>query len=482
MNKIILIFLCFNTQAFAKPIGLKELGQAFLKNNYDIRIEQTKLGIKEGQVTQAKGKFDFNLSYSFSYSDNNTPSSSTLDGSGSAASVESGSQSHSLTLSKDFQTGTTLSIPMSFSKDRSASSYSIFPISHSTSLALSLDQKITGLFGSGYFSKDLDKSSMQAEIEKFKTDEKVAKTFLKFVENYFDVIKSQKNLKIMQLSTENDQKNLDFLEQKFKYGKSSKVELLEAKANLAKTKQRLFNEQMNLFKKSHELKLMAYGEIDKEVEHQFDETLFKPFELLLEKNEEALFSSSLENRPETQKFSQELELAQKAFAHAKVDSFPDVEIGYDMTSKGLADTLEQSSENTLDQKYLTHQYSMTVNFPIMGYAKRGSHKINELKVEQARLKLDQYRYDVRLELRTLLKELKGQKEVIKAMKVSVEAQEEKLKFFQKRFKLGKITIFDLNKILIQREKNVLEYNDSQFKYYKLFSKFLKGQGQLLSVL
>jgi outer membrane protein TolC len=463
-------------------LNLKRLTKEIFINNSDLKIEKYKVFEKSSLALKEMGEFDWTMTYSLTYSDNDTPSSSSLDGGGTASSVQSGSQAHSLSFSKTFFSGTKIETPLTFSRDTSTSSFTSFPVSKNTSAGITITQPLLRLLNRGYFYRKYQEAKDKFEMSKSDEKKKMAKTLIKTIEQYFEVIKLQQDQKLHLFIKENDQRNLEFLQAKKRLGKSSRVELLGAESSLAKSDEKLINTEIKLFKKRNELAQKVFGSLDQKYTLSFNQDEFEPLKKNLQMDLDKVYKKAYKRRPEGRKFEKDVALHLRKLNYSKTDMLPELEMSHALTSKGLAADTGTSKDQVLDGKFLTYKGTLSLEAPLLRYAKKGNLGINKSKLMQAKLKLKNYKLDLRLEIESGLKELLGQEKISKALSLSSKAQEEKFEYYQKRFKLGQISIFDFTKVQQDMQRAKIEYHEAQNKYYKLFIKALNQQGEIQSLL
>ena len=179
---IILIFnglLLLNGEIEAKTITIREAAVLAVKNNFDMKIEQSSVEQNGGAYTKSLGEFDFTLDLSTSIVDSESPSSSSLDGVSPATAIVSKSKTYEASLSKKFKFGTELSLPYSYTIEESNSSYSLIPETHETSFGFTITQPVLLTFFPSYFTKDIKKSQIEWDMAKDKYGQKMQETIMK---------------------------------------------------------------------------------------------------------------------------------------------------------------------------------------------------------------------------------------------------------------------------------------------------------------
>lgn len=481
-NVFILMWIYCLSTAYGevKELNIQILTQQSLANNFDINIQKSKLLEKEALLLKAKGQFDYNLNFDLNYIDSNTPSSSTLDGGGVAATVESLSFEKSMTLSKSLGlTGTELSLPMSVNRQETTSATSIFPVYDQTSFGLSVTQPLIRLFTKDYFLKSVIEADYDQQIENEKMRKEHADTLFKIIETYFDVLKDQDNLKHLEATLANDEQNLKFIRAKKKVGKSSRVEVSEATVKRNKTKERFFNTKNSLLRKLNDLKAKVFHRSDISIEFKGNDSEMSAFEGIMNLKTDEIYKTAIERRAEFKELTLEKEKATRNIKFSSVDKMPSLEVGYTLTSQGLSDSLGEAKDEGLAGDFLSHNYTLSIEQPIFRHVKKASHKINLIRLKQAELKLKNFEINLKLEIDTKLNEARSQRQIITAMETSLSAQQEKYKFFDKRFRIGAISVFEFNKVAIEKEKALIELNEARYKFNKILVELIKIRGDLI---
>lgn len=479
---LVLIIYLSPTYAEERQLNIQILTQQTLANNFDINIQKNKLLEKEALLLKAKGQFDYNLSFDLNYIDSNTPSSSILDGGGVAATVESLSFKKSMTLTKSLNTGTELRLPFSVNRQETTSATSIFPVYDETSFGLAITQPLIRLFSKDYYLKSVIEADYEKQIENEKLKKDHAETIYKNIETYFDVQKERDNLQHLEANLKNDEQNLKFIQAKSKVGKSSRIEVSEAMVKRNKTKERYFNTKNSLLRKMNDLKVKVFHQSDVKIKLINNNDEMSSYDWIMEQESDEIYQVALSNRSEYKELTLEKEKAARNIKFSDIDKMPSLEVGYTVTSQGLSDSLEEAKNESLAGDFLSHNYTLSFEQPVFRHVKKASHKINLIRFKQAELKLENFKINLKLEIDTKLNEVRSQKEIIQAMEASLAAQKEKFKFFDKRFRIGAISIFEFNKVAMEKEKALLELNESRYKFYKLLVELLKIRGDLITSL
>jgi outer membrane protein TolC len=474
----ILVSCLYSWVSYGETLDLKSLTELVLLNNYDLKIAKSKELEKAGAFVKAKGDFDFGLNYDFSYTDSDTPSSSSLDGGGAAASVKSSALSHSLTLSKTFGTGTEVRLPYIWNINQSTSSFKIFKKSHETSMAFSITQPLLRVFSKGYFTKSLDNTELDWLIEKAKSDSEIENGIKKALEKFFDAHEMYKAhaISLNGLNTAKD--NFEFVKAKRKVGSSSFIEQLDAESSYQKSIEKELKDKNKLKKTLGELGILVYGKHDVEIKLakiNIDDYIIK---IPAKHEREEIIQNAISRRQETFSKLKSLEKAKNISKQSKVDLLPTMDLDYSYTSSGLSSTRVKSDNEVFDKKFVTTKVGLTVARDIFQYAAKGSYQTNKIKAQQEQLKYDQHLQDISLEIHSVLADLESQETVVAALRASVKAEQEKVKYRLKQFKQGKLSSFELSKQQESKEKSELQLVKAEMSFLKKVFSFHHSQGGL----
>jgi len=130
----------------------------------------------------------------------------------------------------------------------------------------------------------------------------------------------------------------------------------------------------------------------------------------------------------------------------------------------LNQNFQNSHEEVSDFEYTSWKGEINIEQPLFMYAKRSSFKMAKLKLEQANLKLSQLKQDIALELQTSFKNINAHFNRVKALKLSLAAEKEKMKFSRAKYHLGKLSVFEFNQELENYEQIEVDLIKAQVSY------------------
>lgn len=463
-------------------INLVKLSSLVLENNFDIQLSQTGVKQSEGSFISSRGDFDFNINYNFTFDENDTPSSSSLDGGGTTAnSVKSTNITHTLTLSKKLDIGTEISIPYTYLLADSQSTFRIFQKSHEPNLSVSITQPLIRPFNRGYFEKDLLSSESDWQVKIFEHRDAISEALLSALEAVFDYLEAEQKLSILKSKLTTSEENFEFTSKKKKLGQASLIDLLEAKSSFMRSKESLLSQETRVQELYQEMKTQILGSKAGEVEitlGDFDLNKFDKVDPDLKK----ITDKSKYQREDSKAKDLEFQAASRDESYAKTDLLPTVDFDFEMESQGLNRSLSLANDEVTALDFVSYKVGLSVARPLFNSTARGSLLISRTKRKQAELELASHLRNVELEV------LVGQREVetglarIEALKSSFEAEKTKLEYYQKKFRAGQVSSFELNQHFEDKVNAEIEWLKARASYKKKLFSFYQAQGLLLKKL
>jgi outer membrane protein TolC len=465
---IISILSSFTLCASENPIN--SFAKNYLINHFEIKSSNLQVEESRANFKKAKGEFDLKLDYSFSYNKQNTPVSSSLDTQGNTSSVFTKTTTNSLSLSKQFSYGTKISLPYSYNIIDSDSSYRTIRKSYEPTLSFTLKQPIIRPFFNGYYLKKLASAENEYQITKDKKSFEKSEKLYSLIEKVFKYLEEEKSFSIREKSLKTAKDSFNFVRAKKKLGSASKLDLLDSQTSYLKSQERLFQQEIKLFKTRKELDSLTQLEsieIPTILEKDLLGSSFK-----CECNEEKMYQIALQNRGDYQSSQLSLELKKNLERYSTADRLPKLDLNLDYSSSSIKENLKGANSELFKREYPTYKVATSLSYNLFQYAEKGAQRASELKKEQDLIKVQQQEKDLRMEIQVSIKNYKTQKAVVESLKKSLEAENFKWEFYTKKFKQGQISSFDYAKHTENMENSELDFYKGIFKlerdYYKLF--------------
>jgi outer membrane protein TolC len=449
-----------------------------LKAHYDISLSELKTKETKSDELKKLAEFDLNLSYTFSYSDTTTPSSSTFDNNGSSLAIKTTEHIQKLELTKTFDTGTELSLPLSYNKDTTTSSSSLLPKNYSPSLGFSITQQLMGIGKKNYFDRSYQVSLLASKVAASEHKEKINKELLKTANLYYDLLQSYHVTNLYKKSQTIAANKLKFIEKKKKLGSASLIEVLDARSAYAKASEKVLNEQISYQNKFKKLNSSVHqSESIAKLSEKFGPISYELKEDKLITSE--LYQSALKNRPESIRHKEQVSMEHFKNRNTGIDLLPKAELSLDYTNNSLNADFSKAKSEVLSADFNTTKVGLSISRGLFNYASVGAKEVQELKLSQEQLKEQKYQQDLKSEVTLSINKILAQREIIKAMKTSFDAEKVKMEYYEKSLKRGRLSVFDYYKNKEQRDRAELEYIKAIIKYNKQNLALAQAQGVLV---
>ena len=457
---IVFSFLSIN-KATASPLTLRETIRQAIENNLDVKFSEYSVKEKEGNFEKTIGEFDLNMNLGWIYDEDETPSASSLNGNGKK-SLNTINKTLSLSFDKKFETGTQVRLPYSYLIANSDSTSRTIRTTHEPSFGIEISQPLLRIFSKNHFIKDFMNKGYDFEAAAKEHGQKINETIYKSIDLFYELLQERKVMYLRKHSYENSLKDLEFVQKKQQIGKASKIDLLDARSKSSKKEEVYLNTESNYYKLQKEFSNYVFSDPTRDVVLiATDIELEDPPQM---ENLNKLIEESIENRSDYKQRLAELKKATLNRHTSSFDRLPKVELDTDLTFKGLNQNFQNSHEEVSDFEYTSWKGEINIEQPLFMYAKRSSFKMAKLKLEQANLKLSQLKQDIALELQTSFKNINAHFNRVKALKLSLAAEKEKMKFSRAKYHLGKLSVFEFNQELENYEQIEVDLIKAQVSY------------------
>ncbi len=477
----LLFVFFFNIQSSDAALSLKNILNHCLENNFGIKLSAITQEEKAASLIKAYGEYDWTLKLNFKIDRKITPSSSKLDGVDQEIGLKTRDTTSSLSLQKKTLLGTKLELPFRYSISETNSSQKLFNPSYAGNLTLKATQPILKTFTPSYFWKEIDKANLDLEIAQKENKQKLIETLSKTVSIYYETLQSEENLNIKKASYKTATLNYEYVSEKTKFGKASRLDLLEAESNKEKLFEGVIKAETDLKNKKAELALQTFADSQKEIELEKDiESLIMPMEPQI--NLEETVKKALETRLEYQKNKDSLLKAELEVKTAYVDQLPQLNLDADITLNGLSGAPGTTFSQLRQREFLSWSSALTLEHPLMMYASRSASQIKNLRLEQEKIKKTQIEQDIVSEIKEAFRNLQASWQRTKALTKASEAESARYEGQSELYRLGKISNYELNKSLEDKSRSQLELLESKINYQKSVYQLSEKKGTLLEEL
>ncbi|MBF0363145.1 MAG: TolC family protein [Oligoflexia bacterium] len=456
-----------------------------LERNFDIKISNYTTKEKDGDLKKSYSEFDTNLRYNYVLDKNNVPSSSSLDGAGNTSSVITENSTHTLRVTKTLENGIKVDVPYTYKSVYSNSTYRTIQTSYEPSLGVVLTLPVIKYFNFDYASRNIKNKELELAVALKKHSEKIIDIFSSTMDLYYDYLESRKGLEIAKITLENSKENYLFAVEKSKVGRISRIDLLDAESAYKSSEDALIKKENELINKEQKLSLNIYGDIVKinlNVDQNNNINVDNNKILSPLPNEVETIESALKSRIEIIRSNESRNQAQIKYDFSRVDLYPTLDLQPEITLRGMNSSGGEANKDIKDRKYTSWKVGLTAERKWNQYAAIGANNMDKLKLEQEIIKEDQVKKDIILEVKQSLRDLASLEKRISSLKLSASAQEGKYAALNAKFKLGVVTMFDLNEAYKQKVQSSLDLLKAQIEYKKNLISYFKATGKLMDEL
>ncbi len=308
---------------------------------------------------------------------------------------------------------------------------------NSSSLSLSVSQNI---YRGGYDRNNIKASREDAQAAELNLKHLKRDIVVQVQEKYFDLLKSQKLLKVREEDLGLSQKQLDLAEALNEVGSAAKSDVLRAKAVLAQKKLNLLNAQNEVNLANADLARTLGIDLNAtfQIIDQTEQASPQPEELSFEQSRK----TALTNRLDLQASQALLSSAHADIKKARSRYKP---------ALGLSGRYTWSHNSEISDNWpnmfggvSSWSVGLDMTFTIFdGFVRETSLQQAKLSANAARKEVEQRQQDIALEVKRAALNLQTAAERIKQAEEALAAAQEDLRLGEERYRLGVATIVDL---------------------------------------
>jgi len=454
-------------------LTLKEVLKKALQEHPDIQLAELEVLSAEANRLSAEADFDFNLSLGASYSEQKTPASSTLDGVPSV--LDTRQAQGTFSLSKKMSWGTELELPISTSIDRTNSDFARLNPSTTLLAELQFSQDVLRSFTAGYFLKDLQSAQVSETTQRHDSDALIRERIIEIAGLYWAILAAHQDTQTMSEAADLSNLALRRVKRQKTAGKASTIDLLEAQADVQLSEEKAIQAQLRESELLSQLRSQLFGDRDEPLQlAEFKKPI--PPQLPPSHKLDELIQKSLVRRADFLTATTEWELSLHQLRFAQADQNPSLTFEGSMANEGFSGNIGNSLLQVSRLKNLSFSAKLLMEYPLMGYARQGALKKGEMEVKQKKIILDKVKNQIRLELQQAHLEVHHQWKRAEALELALRAEKEKFKAANARFRVGRLTPYELNRARNDRSQAYSQHVSSLVDYRKSLARFFLLSG------
>lgn len=464
--KIVLVFLLvvgMNIGVIAEDrleLSLQDAIVTALEKNLDLKIETQNRDYFWESLRSSKSIFVPTLDLEYQRRQTNRPSSGVLTG---AEVEEQGSDSLSIGLSQKVPFGGTLNVVLDNARYTTNSAFTTINPSLYSTLTLSLSQPLLKGFGVLATKKDIK----IAANEYRKNDLNLKQTLIDLVyqveEAYWNLVFAHQNLDAKKQSLLRARDLLRQNEKKVRVGAAARIDILEAKAEVASYESQLLEAEKNILTAEEGLKKILNISQEQEILHPID----SPAVQALAPDFTAFLKEALDSRPDILQARIDLESYNIKVKYARNQLLPDLNLtaSYYTTGRGgdqfifdpnysvldpdrpiigvISKDLFDALDDVISSLYKNYSIGLKFSIPLGRSQQKAQLAQARIDAKKAFLNLKKVENTIYSELKEALKELEANRKLVESNQIALELQSQKLKAEEKKLSVGMSTNYQV---------------------------------------
>lgn len=465
-------------QETRKEISLKDAIYHALKNNLDLRIQLQDAEYSKQSLRINNSIFIPALEVTGSALELNRPSEGALSGGDVIITKQ---QKLTLKLSQLTPWGGAVNLELDNTRTTSNSKWSNPDPSLGTEATLSLNQPLLKGFGLTATKKEIYVSANNLKKAKHQLREDIVNLVYQVEDAYWNLVYAYKNLDATKMALERSRDLLNQNEIKVKVGSAAPIEILSAKADVARNESNLIQAETTIQTAEENLKRILNMSSETFTVFPTDSPTIQKLDV----NFNEFLHEGLKNRPDMERAKLDLANYEIMVDYTRNQTLPDLQLSatYYTTGRGgsllkylknpLDPTFNRDTDTILDStksiwaawedvfKRLYQNYSVSLSLKIpLNFAKEKAQLAQaKINMQRAFYGLKKVESNIYSEVKSALKDLESNSKLMEADKIALELEEENLKAEEKKLSVGLSTNFNV----LQYQK---QYADAQTRHLR----------------
>ncbi len=486
-----------SAQTERKELSLQDAVVTALDNNLDLKIEIQNRDYFWESLRSSRAIFTPNLNFEYQRRETNRPSSGILSG----ADVEKqGSDTFNVGLSQQIALGGTLNVSLQNSRSTSNSAFTtINPALYST-LTLSISQPLLKNFGTLATKKDIYIATNEYRKNDLGLKQALINLVYQVEEAYWNLVYAHQNLDAKKKSLLRARDLLSQNEKKVRVGAAARIDILEAKAEVASYESQLLEAEKNILNAEEQLKKILNISQSAEILVPTDSPQVRTMSL----DFNAFLQQALENRPDILQARIELESHDIRVKYARNQTLPDLQLtaSYYTTGRGgdqfifapdsspfdlnrpvigvISKDVMDALEEVVSNLYRNYSIGLTLSIPLGLSGEKARLAQARIDLRRALLNLQNVENTIFSELKLALKEMEANRKLVESNQIALELQEQKLKAEEKKLSVGMSTNYqvlnyqrDYANAQAQALQSIINYNLTLARINRIIARTLE---------
>lgn len=416
-----------------------------LRNNFDLEIERLATEISHYDAVGSWGAFDPLLSMTGTAAQAESEPTSRLSGS------EDNDLRLNSALTLPLTTGGRLELGYDHINAETDAPFATFDISTSDVLTAALTQPLLRGAWRRYATVDQRASEILFERQMEREREVRALLLLDVYDAYWDLVSSQEELKVRELSVERGYQQLAQDQRRLDVGAGTEVDVLQSETNVAQQEELRLQAFYNLRQARDTLR----RKLAPRPEGDYEEYLAAwdwPIETLtpLPEGEDApaldwrsSLRSAIERRPELAQRRLDIESAEVGLQRAHSDRLAQLDLRLTTSSAGFDSDPADAFDKAIGWDFPSSSAALVFSLPLWNRTARNAEHAARAALRSSRLQYDRIELDLLAEVRTAVNEVDKQRESVTAAIKSRSLAQRQLEAEETRQQVGLSTTFQV---------------------------------------
>jgi len=454
----------------AELVNLKQAERFALERNLNLKASDYDARASEALVRKGYGIYDPRALAEFAEGQSRDSSNSLT-----LAEVEVETRAFGLSLGQLFPTGAELVAGFANNRSRTAGSFNI--PTYRSEASLSLTQPLMQGFGQLFTEQQILFAVQDRHIAVQELRAQAFDLLTRVRDSYYDILRYRDNLKYRETSVALAQKILEENRLRVKAGVLPPIEILEAEVGLTQRERELLDAQRAYQDALDQLAVLL--NYPQGVQVGDDELLAHE----LQANVETGFQAALSKRPDLQQRHREIEKLDVERAVNRNLLLPAVDLTALYARNGTGEEFSDSLDSMGSDDLNDWNIGLTLSYPLGNREARNELLKTELRIKGQQARLQQFREEVRNEIRAAVRLLDVNHKKIEVSRRGRELSEEKLRTLLKRKDVGLATTRDvlegeddLARAQTDQIASLADYNQSVTEYLRVSGLLLEAEG------
>jgi len=500
---IFLLIGSFFTQAEEqkKEMSLKDAIYHALKNNLDLQIQMTDAELARKTLKINKAIFIPTFEITGNALELNEPSTGFLSGSDEIDTQKR--ISLSLRLSQQLPLGGTVDFQLDNRRTSSNSKWADINPRLNSIATLTLTQPLLKGFGLTATKREIYIATNNLKITKHQFRENIINLVYQVEEAYWNLVFAYQNLEATKMAL---QRAMDLLRQneiKVKVGSAAPIEILTAKAEVARNESLLIQAEKTIQTAEENLKRILNMSKESDILIPSDKPEVKRVDI----DFNAFLLEGLNNRPDIERAKLDLTNFKIRVKYARNQLLPDLQLTaiYYTTGQGgvlfeyLKSPVEPdfnidtdfrevarrsvwgSMDDVFSNLYKNYNITLRLRIPLIFSREKAELAQAKINLKRSLLNLENVENTIHSEVREVIKELEANAKLVEADRIALALQGQRLRAEEKRLNVGLSTNFivlDYQRQYANAEtqalRSVIDYNMTQAKINRTLGRTLKA--------